>query len=77
MVSVWDHSTDDMLAIVLVPYFQTLMAGESEICDTEKTHLAVGWEEEFMEDGKALEGSICKVSMLGPEIRFLSYSQQF
>ncbi|MCJ1320042.1 hypothetical protein MMC15_005378, partial [Xylographa vitiligo] len=58
MVSVWDRSTDDMLAIVLDPYFQTLVAGESEICDTEKAHLAVGWKEVFMEDGEAVEGSI-------------------
>ena len=56
MISVWVRSTDDMMAIVLDPDFQSLVAGENEICDTERAHLTAGWEEVFVEDGKVVEG---------------------
>ena len=55
IISVWVRTTDDMLAIVMDPDFQGLVAGEDEICDSAKAHITAGWEEVFVEDGKVVE----------------------
>lgn len=45
-----------MLAIVMDPDFQGIVAGEDEICDQAKAHVTAGWEEVYVEDGKVVEG---------------------
>lgn len=44
-----------MQAIVMDPDFQSIVAGEDDICDQAKAKVTAGWEEVFVEDGKIVE----------------------
>lgn len=44
-----------MQAIVMDPDFQSLVAGEDEICDQTRAKVTAGWEEVYVEDGKVVD----------------------
>ncbi|KAI9040423.1 EthD domain-containing protein [Aspergillus affinis] len=54
-VSVWVRNTETMQAIVMDPDFQSLVAGEDDICDQTRAKVTAGWEEVFVDDGKVVE----------------------
>jgi hypothetical protein len=43
-----------MMAIVMDPDFQSLIANEDEIVDGTKATVSAGWEEVYVEDGKVV-----------------------
>ena len=45
---------EDMLAIVMDPDFQALVAGEDEVCDQSTATLNAGWEEVYVDEGKVV-----------------------
>lgn len=52
MISVCVRKTDDLVAIVMDPDFQALVAGDAEVTDMERGTVTAGWEEVYVEDGK-------------------------
>jgi hypothetical protein len=40
-----------MMAIVMDPDFQALIAGDDEVVDPERATVTAGWEEVYVEDG--------------------------
>ena len=51
-ISVWIRNTEDMVAIVMDPDFQALVADEDKMVDSERATLIAGWEEVYVEDGE-------------------------
>jgi hypothetical protein len=51
-INVWVRTTEDMLAIVMDPDFQTLVAGDDKTVDLTKATITAGWEEVYVENGK-------------------------
>ncbi|GKZ24595.1 hypothetical protein AbraIFM66951_011999 [Aspergillus brasiliensis] len=70
MVSVYVPNAETAQAIVMDPDFQSLVAGEDEICDQTRAKLTAGWEEVFVEDGKVVDedyGSFEELIALGQD----------
>ncbi|GJP96131.1 hypothetical protein AnigIFM63604_005791 [Aspergillus niger] len=75
MVSVYVPNAETAQAIVTDPDFQSLVAGEDEICDQTRAKLTAGWEEVFVEDGKVVGedyGSFEELTSLGHDSKTTS-----
>ncbi|KAF2824080.1 hypothetical protein CC86DRAFT_355534 [Ophiobolus disseminans] len=56
-INIWVRTTDQMLAIVMDPDFQALVAGDNEYIDSERGTISAGWEDGKVvnvEDGNSL-----------------------
>lgn len=51
-ISVYVRTTEQMMAIVMDPDFQALVAGDNDYVDTERATVTAGWEEVYVDNGE-------------------------